>query len=176
MSSEDLQSQRYLESGYSLGRGYASSLRLNFQHHLLRELLGFSIHPEIVSNATLPPNPKIADVGTGTGQWLVDVSHEIPSAELDGFDISKDQFPSKDWLPSQISLHELDITKPIPSSLEGKYDLVHVQLFLCVVQKEGPIRILKELFKLLSAYSAGRGLKAPDLRTVLKSLRVLSIR
>ena len=152
MASQDFKSQRYLDNGYGLGRGYAASLRLNFQHHLLRELLGCSIHPAIVSKATLPPNPKIADVGTGTGQWLVDVSQEITSAQLDGFDISKDQFPSKAWLPPQISLDELDITKPIPSSLEGKYDLVHVQLFLCVVQKEGPIGILRELFKLLSAY------------------------
>lgn len=151
MSFED-KSQRYLESGYGLGRGYAASLRLNFQHHLLRELLGYSIHPGILSNGTLPPNPKIADVGTGTGQWLVDVSHEIPSAQLDGFDISKNQFPSKAWLPSQISLSELDITKPIPSSLEGNYDVVHIQLFLCVVQKDGPLAILRELLKMLSAY------------------------
>ncbi len=151
MSFED-KSQQYLENGYGLGRGYASSLRLNFQHHLLRELLGYSIHPDILSKGSLPPNPKIADVGSGTGQWLIDVSHEIPSAQLDGFDISKDQFPSKAWLPSQITLNELDITKPVPSSLEGKYDVVHLQLFLCVVQKDGPLVILKELSKMLSAY------------------------
>jgi len=150
MSFED-KSQQYLENRYGLGRGYVSSLRLNFQHHLLRELLGYSIHPVILSKGILPPNPKIADVGTGTSQWLIDVSHEIPSAQLDGFDVSKDQFPSKAWLPSQISLSELDITKPIPSSLEGKYDVIHVQLFLCVVQKDGPRIILKELTKMLSA-------------------------
>lgn len=98
-------------------------------------------------------NPKIADVGTGTAQWLIDVAHEIPSAQLDGFDISSDQFPCKAWLPHQITLDELDITKSIPSSLEGKYDLVHVQLFLCVVKKDGPNTILKELSKMLSARS-----------------------
>ena len=150
MSFED-KSQRYLEDGYALGRGYASSLRLNFQHHLLRQLLGYSIHPDIVAKGNLPSSPMIADVGTGTVQWLIDVSHEIPSAHLEGFDISKQQFPSKAWLPSQIFLDELDITKQIPSSMEGKYDLVHVQLFLCVVQKDGPMAILKELFKMLSA-------------------------
>lgn len=158
MSFED-KSQRYLENGYGLGRGYAASLRLNFQHHLFRELLGYSIHPSILSQGTLSPNPRIADVGTGTGQWLIDVSHEIPSAQLDGFDISKDQFPSKAWLPSQITLNEMDITEPIPSSLEGKYDVVHVQLFLCVVQKDGPSVILKELFKMLSAYPHDKTLK-----------------
>lgn len=159
MSFED-KSQRYLEKGYGLGRGYAASLRLNFQHQLLRELLGYSIHPDILSRGTLPLNPKIADVGTGTGQWLIDVSHEIPSAQLDGFDISKDQFPSKAWLPPQISFGELDITKPIPSSLEGIYDVVHLQLFLCVVQKDDPLVILKELSKMLSAYPIDKPLRA----------------
>ncbi|MCJ1366387.1 hypothetical protein MMC16_005515 [Acarospora aff. strigata] len=161
-------SQQYLESGYALGRGYASSLRLNYQHTLLRELLGYIIHPEILSHGRLPQDAKVADIGTGTGylrttasrltmyqadftcsQWLIDVSRELPSAQLDGFDVSEEQYPSGAWLPSQISLRQLDITKSIPPNLEGSYDLVHVQLFLCVVQKDGPAAILKELYKLL---------------------------
>ncbi|MCJ1457254.1 hypothetical protein MMC28_007621 [Mycoblastus sanguinarius] len=84
-----------------------------------------------------------------SSQWLLDVSRELPSAQLDGFDISEDQYPNKAWLPAHITLRQLDITKPIPPDLEGLYDLVHVQLFLCVVQKDGPANILKELCKLL---------------------------
>ncbi|KAL8687373.1 MAG: hypothetical protein Q9218_006434 [Villophora microphyllina] len=145
----EFKGQKFLESDYGLGRGYASSLRLNFQHHLLRQLLGYSIPPDLVSGKGLPQTPKIADVGAGTAQWLIDVAHEFPSAELDGFDISGNQFPSSAWLPSNITLTELDITKSIPANLEGQYDLVHVQLFLCVVQKEDPSIILKELFKML---------------------------
>ena len=83
-------------------------------------------------------------------QWLIDVSRELPSAQLDGYDISKDQFPSKAWLPSHISLSQLDITEDVPSHLEEIYDLVHVQLFLCVIQKDGPAAVLKQLYKLLS--------------------------
>ena len=86
-------------------------------------------------------------------QWLIDISPDLPSAQLDGFDISEEQYPCKAWLPSHITLSQLDITKEIPLHLEGTYDLVHVQLFLCVVQKEGPAAILKELRKLLSASS-----------------------
>lgn len=143
---------------------------MNFQHALLRDLLGYTIHPDIRSHGGLPREAKIADIGTGTGyleivfdvssinhtdfarsQWLIDVSTELPSAQLHGFDVSEDQYPSKSWLPSQVSLSQLDITKEIPPNLEGTYDLVHVQLFLCVVQKDGPAAILKELYKLLSA-------------------------
>ena len=149
MSLED-KTQDYLKHGYALGRGYTSSLRLNLQHHLLQKLLGYNIRPGISTAGNLPSNAKIADVGTGTGQWLIDVNQQLPSAQLDGFDISCDQYPNESWLPAQISLHELDIMKSIPSVLEGKYDLVHVQLFLCVVQQDGPTGILKELYKMLS--------------------------
>lgn len=90
-------------------------------------------------------------------QWLIDVSSDLPSAQLDGFDVSEEQYPCKAWLPSHISLSHLDITKEIPSRLEGVYDLVHVQLFLCVVQKDGPTAILKEMYKLLSASSLPSG-------------------
>ena len=146
-------SQSYLEKGYALGRGYASSLRLNLQHRLLRELLGYDIHPSILSSHKLAQNPKIADIGAGTAQWLIDVNRLLPSAHLDGFDISKDQYPNNAWLPAQNSLQELDIMKPIPSSLEDQYDIVHVQLFLCVVQRDGPEHVLKQLYKLLSMSS-----------------------
>ena len=87
-------------------------------------------------------------------QWLTDLSRELPSAQLDGFDVSEDQYPNKAWLPSNISLSHLDITKEIPPNLEGMYDLLHVQLFLCVVQRDGPAAILAQLYKLLSGSSS----------------------
>ena len=40
--------------------------RLNFQHAMLRDLLGYTIHPAI-SQSGLPEKAKIADIGTGTG-------------------------------------------------------------------------------------------------------------
>ena len=77
-------------------------------------------------------------------QWLIDLSPDLPSAQLDGFDVSEDQFPSQDWLPSHVSLSQLDITKDIPSVLHENYDLV---------QKDGPSRIIDQLYKLLSTSS-----------------------
>lgn len=90
-------------------------------------------------------------------QWLIDVSPDLPAGQLDGFDVSEEQYPCKAWLPSHVSLSHLDITKQIPPHLEGVYDLVHVQLFLCVVQKDGPAAILKEMYKLLSVCSLPSG-------------------
>ena len=82
--------------------------------------------------------------------WLVDVNRQLPSVHLDGFDNSIDQFPSKGWLPDNISLNRLDVLKPIPEELKGKYDLVHVRLFLAVVQDDDPTPILRNLMDMLS--------------------------
>ncbi|KAL8642877.1 MAG: hypothetical protein Q9228_000466 [Teloschistes exilis] len=143
------QTHDFLDDGYALARGYAPSLRLDLQHRLLQQLLGYTLHPNITSKLPLSPKPKVADVGTGTAQWLIDLGHELLTAELDGFDISNHQFPDKAWLGSQISLTELDITQPIPHNLEGIDDVVHVQLFLCVVTKDNLTAILADLYKLL---------------------------
>ena len=82
--------------------------------------------------------------------WLVDVNRQLPSVHLDGFDNSVDQFPSQEWLPDNISLHRLDVLEPIPETLKGKYDLVHVRLFLAVVQDDDPTPILRNLMDMLS--------------------------
>ena len=107
--------------------------------------------PGTLRTTSVVPPTNHADFARS--QWLIDVGHDLPSAQLDGFDVSEEQYPCKAWLPSNISLSALDITKEIPPHLEGVYDLVHVQLFLCVVQKDGPAAILKELWKMLSASS-----------------------
>ena len=44
----------------------------------------------------------------------------------------------------------LDVLEPIPEELRGKYDLVHVRLFLAVVQDDDPTPILRNLMDLLS--------------------------
>ena len=82
--------------------------------------------------------------------WLINVNRQLPSAQLDGFDISVDQFPSKEWLPDNISLHRLNVLKPIPEELKGKYDLVHLRLFLAVVKNDNPAPILRNLMDMLS--------------------------
>ena len=87
---------------------------------------------------------------SGSSIWLVDVNRQLPSVHLDGFDNSVDQFPSKEWLPDNISLHRLDVLKPIPEELKGKYDIVHVRLFLAVVQDDDPTPILRNLMDMLS--------------------------
>ena len=82
--------------------------------------------------------------------WLIDVNRQLPSARLDGFDVSADQYPPKEWLPANLSLKTLDVHKPVPEELKGKYDIVHVRLFLTVVKNDNPLPILENLMEMLS--------------------------
>ena len=82
--------------------------------------------------------------------WLIDVCRQLPSARLDGFDVSTAQYPPKEWLPSNISLQTLDVFAPIPKDLQNKYDVVNVRLFLAVVKNNDPSPILRNLMKMLS--------------------------
>ena len=66
-----------------LGRNYAATSRLSFQHYLWKESLHFNLHPSI----SIPKEASIADVVTGTAVWLIDVAREYAIARLDGFDI-----------------------------------------------------------------------------------------
>jgi hypothetical protein len=82
--------------------------------------------------------------------WLIDISRQLTSARLDGFDISADQYPAQEWLRPNMSLQVLDVHKPIPEDLKGKYDIVNVRLFLAVVINDDPSPIIKNLMEMIS--------------------------
>ena len=82
--------------------------------------------------------------------WLIDLGRQLHSVRLDGFDISAGQYPPQEWLPGNISLTTLDVHEPIPEALHGKYDVVHVRLFLTVVRNDDPRPILANMLRMLS--------------------------
>lgn len=82
--------------------------------------------------------------------WLIDISRQLTSARLDGFDVSIDQYPAKEWLRPNTSLQELNIHKPIPEDFKDKYDIVNVRLFLTVVKNDDPSPIIRNLMDMLS--------------------------
>ena len=75
-----------------------------------------------------------------------------PAAQLDGFDISEEQYPPPGWLPRNVTLSTLDILKPIPEDLHGMYDVVHVGLIVLVIERDDPVPVLNNLFTLLSMF------------------------
>ncbi|TEY47664.1 hypothetical protein BOTCAL_0302g00120 [Botryotinia calthae] len=138
------------EPGYVLARDMYASIRLNLQHYLWTDGLGYLLHPSIPL-----PSPKtryrIADLGTGTGIWPLDLVRQLTSTvQLYGFDISSSQFPHPNYLPSNVKLEVLDSLRvDPPEELLGSFDIVHLRLWLGVVMNGDPSALLTHALKLL---------------------------
>jgi SAM-dependent methyltransferase len=147
--------------GYMLDRNYAAASRLNFQFYLWKESLQFNIHPSIPVPVD---NARIADVATGTAIWLIDSARNLPTAQLDGFDINLGQAPLQQWLPSNVTLRHWNIFDDIPQDMLEKYDIVHVRLLILVVENSDPRPIIRKLIKMLKpgGYLQWDDLNYPD--------------
>ncbi|OOF97498.1 hypothetical protein ASPCADRAFT_514453 [Aspergillus carbonarius ITEM 5010] len=132
---------------YVFARDYLDNNRINLQHYLWVELFGYLLHPDI---PLTQPDLKIADIATGTGILLTDLSRRLPpSVQLDAFDISFEAMPPRELLPSNINLHQWDIKTDIPQEFEGIYDVVHVRQLTFVLMDHEIEAALKNVFKLL---------------------------
>ncbi|KAI1124964.1 S-adenosyl-L-methionine-dependent methyltransferase [Nemania abortiva] len=111
---------------YVLGRGVAQSVRLDAQHLLWKLHMGFVLHPSV----PIKENMKIAELGCGTGIWLLDLAQELPSTvQIHGFDISNKQFPPSFLWPGNVSFSLLDSLDEPPPSLTEQYDVIHVRMW-----------------------------------------------
>ncbi|KAF6823009.1 methyltransferase type 11 [Colletotrichum musicola] len=114
----------------------------------------FTIWLPLTNNALLPPHilshleskeqPRVADVATGSGVWLISLAEIAPPrSELFGFDIDPLKFPpcpptppippppsSPPLRPEQpkLDFRVHDVLKPFPEEFCGGFDLVHVRL------------------------------------------------
>uniref|UniRef100_A0A1Y1KBW6 Methyltransferase domain-containing protein n=1 Tax=Photinus pyralis TaxID=7054 RepID=A0A1Y1KBW6_PHOPY len=120
-----------VRDNYILSRDLDASLRLDCQHLLAKMYTGYTLSPQI----PVAPSMKIAEIGTGTGIWLLDLASQLPSTVvLDGFDISDGQFPHESNLPSNVKLSIMDSFDQVPPELVGKYDVVHLRFWVCIVR------------------------------------------
>lgn len=135
--------------GYILDRDrtHAAASRLNLQFYLWKDALKFNIHPSILPS--LSQNAVIADVASGSGMWLIDVSRQLPEAQLDGFDLVLRQVPHQKWLPSNVNVRYWNILEDLPDDLVGKYDYVHTRLLVLIVEQKNPRSIIRNLRKML---------------------------
>ncbi|KAL7942115.1 S-adenosyl-L-methionine-dependent methyltransferase [Trichoderma barbatum] len=131
---------------YVLGRNLTESMRLDGQHFLFSFQNGFTIDPII----PISPDAKIAEMGTGTGIWLLDMASQVPSTvQLDGFDISDEQFPAQSALPSNVTLQVLDSFAEMPEEHFEKYDVVHLRLWCAIIRGCDTFRLIKNATQLL---------------------------
>ncbi|CAF9906016.1 hypothetical protein IMSHALPRED_004049 [Imshaugia aleurites] len=132
---------------YALDRSYSAASRLNYQFYLWKNTLKFNLHPSI---PTPSATGRIADVATGTGIWLLDLAHEVPTTvRMDGLDITLSQTPPKQWLPPNINMRVWNIFTDLPEDLVGQFDIVHVRLLLLVIPDNDAVPVIKRLATML---------------------------
>ncbi|KAK4208417.1 S-adenosyl-L-methionine-dependent methyltransferase [Rhypophila decipiens] len=148
---------------YGLNRDHLASIRLNLQNYLWGDSLGYTIHPDIKEDLGLVSQPdkklRIADIGTGTGIWIINLAQELgigketgakSNIQLDGFDIDIVQCPQPEWLPDNIKFHTWNAFEEPEPDMVGQYDLVHVRLFgINVKNPEHGVEVISNLKKLL---------------------------
>lgn len=134
-------------SHYPLQRDALGSIRLNLQHQLWLSSTKTHLH----SSIPVKENSLIADIGCGTGIWSTTLSPLLPpGARIEASDISLANAPPAGFWPDNVTFQELDIfADPLPEDLVGRYHVVHIRLFLCVISSGDPIPLLKNLMKLL---------------------------
>jgi len=83
--------------------------------------------------------------------WLLDLAKSLPpSTRLEGFDIASSSYPPEEWLPSNIKLALWNVFDEPPDYLYGRFDVVHIRLFLVVIDANDPSSILRHCLKILS--------------------------
>ncbi|TVY13952.1 N-methyltransferase tcpN [Lachnellula arida] len=120
---------------------------LNLLCYLWKDAMGYILHPSI----QMPGKEwRVADVGAGTGLWLTKLAQIAPKdSQLDGYDISSDQFPAASLTPGNINFRISDAKMPPPEGLWESYDIVHVRLLATIVDNGDPSPILQHCLKLL---------------------------
>ena len=53
-------------------------------------------------------------------------------------------------MPKNVSREVFDVFGEIPDELVGKFDVVHIRFSLCVIRRNDPEPLLKNLIKMLS--------------------------
>ncbi|KAF3933401.1 hypothetical protein ABW19_dt0207603 [Dactylella cylindrospora] len=121
--------------------------RLNLQHQAVIDNFGFHLPPVIPDQDKLT---AVADVATGTGIWLEDLSAQLPSTvALDGYDITNALFPDPSTLPPNVTFSLLNVLEPVPEALYEKYDVIHIRGLCFVLKTHEWNGVMKNISKML---------------------------
>ncbi|KAJ5369863.1 uncharacterized protein N7496_005955, partial [Penicillium cataractarum] len=131
---------------YLLPRHAAERERLEKQFKAWQANIGYLLHPAITQHDRM----RVADVGTGTGIWLLQLADVLPSScQLDGFDISDALLPEKSTLPENITFYLQNFLQPFPEQFLGKYDVVNVRVMVVALSSDEWEPAVRNLMTLL---------------------------
>ncbi|OHE96495.1 hypothetical protein CORC01_08258 [Colletotrichum orchidophilum] len=141
-------------SVYTLNHGDANKERerLDFQHGVLKAIMGDNFPDVIWKHLNSIAAPKVADAATGSGIFLREIATKLATdAQLDGFDMDASKFPDPALLPANVNLHIANVLEPFPKEMLGQYDLVHVKLLYAAMKKDDWLLAVKNLKTLLKS-------------------------
>lgn len=76
-------------------------------------------------------SPRVADIATGTGLWIVSIAEHLPpAADLWGFDLDVTKIHQNIKSASNVQFQQHDALIPFPEEIQGTFDLVHVRLLV----------------------------------------------
>ncbi|GAP87194.2 putative methyltransferase domain-containing protein [Rosellinia necatrix] len=140
---------------YMLNAGAAAQTehdRLNMQHSVCNDAMENDLLPPHIASSLSASStpPKILEIATGTGVWLIEVAKTLsPDAELVGLDFDTSKFPIPAALASNITLRQANMFEPFPSDLLGRFDVVNVRLIVFALKEGQGIDLAKNLMTLL---------------------------
>ncbi|PYH49751.1 class I SAM-dependent methyltransferase [Aspergillus saccharolyticus JOP 1030-1] len=136
-----------IEAGdYVLGRSITDSVRNDAEHLLWKFHKGYELHPAIPVSDKM----RIADLGCGTGIWLLDLARQLPpTVQLHGFDVCDKQYPAQPRWPQNMTLSVIDMMADLPPSIVGQYDVVHLRMWVNNVRDEETATLIGQAKRLL---------------------------
>ncbi|EXA38449.1 hypothetical protein NW761_007155 [Fusarium oxysporum] len=126
---------RYRHGRYPLPNDEAEQNREDMLHAMMLEATDGRLF-----YAPVRENPqRIADLGTGTGIWAIEIGEKYPSAEVLGLDLSPIQ-PT--WVPPNVKFYVDDIED---EWLNGDdFDFVHLRNMIPILKS--PVTLLKQVY------------------------------
>ncbi|KZT25732.1 S-adenosyl-L-methionine-dependent methyltransferase [Neolentinus lepideus HHB14362 ss-1] len=114
---------------YKLPADLSEMDRLALQHRMWKLLVGGLYPPElteVVAQLLMPQEgsrPKVLDVGSGSGSWIVEMAQANPDADFVGFDLVKSEGIDA---PPNCSFIIGDLTGGLPD-FQAAFDIVHTR-------------------------------------------------
>lgn len=112
----------YRHGQYPIPNDEEEQDRLAFLHHFFKMLTGGDLYRAPVAQGRAPQ--RILDLGTGTGDWALEMAEDFPGAEVVGTDLSPIQ---PNWAPPNCRFFIDDVESDWTFGEDEVFDYIHAR-------------------------------------------------